>query len=180
MLAINLAFCHSWSVTMSKKEVLSVNFRRRKKQVPANSLCDLVDTYSMNFLTFDALKPQASAGSVCDDFACAGVELIKLASIRKVNSSFFTGKVSRNEVSYLIVLLVRNVLYLTRKVRDQTSKLWTIVESKKIQIAKKSPLPYLKALSFFCWRQERKNTKMPGKTCPFWSRATEKICVENA
>ena len=93
---------------MSKKEVLSVNFRRRKKPVPANSLCDLVDTYSMNFLTFDALKPQASAGSVCDDFACAGVnrvELIKLASIciRKVNSSFLrekSAKTKRRTLSY--------------------------------------------------------------------------------
>ena len=57
----------------------------------------------MNFLTLDALKPQASAGSVCDDFACAEVELIKLASIRKVNSSFSREKVSKNEASYLQV-----------------------------------------------------------------------------
>ena len=60
----------------------------------------------MKFLTFDALKPQASAGSVCDDFACAGVnqvELIKLASIRKVNSSFLrekSAKTKRRTLSY--------------------------------------------------------------------------------
>ena len=57
----------------------------------------------MNFPTFDALKPQASAGSVCDDFACAGVKLIKLASIRKVNSSFLrekSAKTKRRTLSY--------------------------------------------------------------------------------